>query len=220
MKAHLPSEHEHRIRPGVFSRPSWSRTQTGRTPPPHYRLGHLNRRTPHARKRTYSAQVTVAADDPRTDMACGIASRDCAARKLAEALATREHIQQSSRTRTESEGPRGSRCAWWCKDCPHALECIGMARVLKMLVSRRDRRRGHLHSRRGAWTVSGGAGGSTSWGANFRSQGGVRDVLHSGSGVQALRCAPQQNSRRHQYRRRVGSATAGRACKAVEHWAT
>ena len=70
--------------------------------------------------------------------------------KLAEALATREHIQQSSRTRTESEDPRGYRCVWWCKDCPHALECIGMARVLEMLVSRRDRRRGHLHSRGGA----------------------------------------------------------------------
>ena len=66
----------------------WSRTQTGRTPPPHYRLGHLNRRTPHAHKRPHSAQVTVTADDPRTDMACGIASRDRAARKLAEALAS------------------------------------------------------------------------------------------------------------------------------------
>ena len=76
---------------------------------------------------------------------------------------SREHYQQSARTRTESEGSRGSRCALWCKYCLHALEFIGMARVLEharddcnWLAGRRDRRRGHLHSRGGAWPVGEG----------------------------------------------------------------
>ena len=89
---------------------TWSRTQTGRTPPPHYRLGHLNRRTPHARKRPHSAQVTVTADDPRTDMACGIASRDRAARKLAEALASTTNSRLVRAPRAKARAGLGARC--------------------------------------------------------------------------------------------------------------
>ena len=78
---------------------------------PHHRttsrLGHLNRRTPHARKRPHSAQVTVTADDPRTDMAC-VASRDRAARKLAEALASASNSQLGRALRAKARAGRST----------------------------------------------------------------------------------------------------------------